>query len=141
MYKLFSLLSMHSAYLKQTSYHRTYFLPSVTHIASLVTWLSDSLIFFLQVESYKSGSEEVLMTLKFLNQRSTQTVERKQKDGSKVTISCPDAEVAYKYMGGVDQGDQHRHCCHIRIMCKEQEVYILVFSRCYHNQHIYPLTT
>ena len=29
MYKLFSLLSMHSAYLKQTSYHRTYFLPSV----------------------------------------------------------------------------------------------------------------
>ena len=41
------------------------------------------------------------MTLKFLNQRSTQTVERKQKDGSKVTISCPDAVVAYKYMGGV----------------------------------------
>lgn len=140
MYKLFSLLSMHSAYLKQTSYYRTYFLPSVTHIASLVAWLSDSLIFFSQVESSKSGSEEVLMTLKFLNQRSTQTVERKQKDGSKVTISCPDAVVAYKYMGGVDQGDQHRHCCHIRIMCKERQVYILVFSQRYHNQHIYPLT-
>ena len=41
---------------------------------------------------------------------TTQTVERKQKDASKITIPCPEAVVVYnKYMGGVDQGDQFRH--------------------------------
>ena len=36
---------------------------------------------------------------------NTKSVQRRQKDGSKVTVPCPDAVVQYKYMGGVDKED------------------------------------
>ena len=49
------------------------------------------------------------------NPLTTQSVERKQKDGSKVMVPCPDAVVVYnKFMGGVDKGDQLRHYYRIR---------------------------
>ena len=39
----------------------------------------------------------------------THTAQRKQKDGSKVSVQCTDAVVLYnKYMAGVDKGHQHR---------------------------------
>ena len=59
---------------------------------------------------------------------TTQTVERKQKDGSEMTIPCPEAVVVYnKYMGGVDQGDQLRHYYRIRTKCVKNYKYIFWF--------------
>ena len=39
----------------------------------------------------------------------THTAQRKQKDGSRISVQCPDAVVLYnQYMAGVDKGDQLR---------------------------------
>ena len=36
-------------------------------------------------------------------------VQRKEKDGSQVQVSCPESVIFYsKHMGGVDRGDQKR---------------------------------
>ena len=43
------------------------------------------------------------------------TVERKQRDGSKVTYPCPTSVSMYKYMGGVDHNDQLRGYYHVRL--------------------------
>jgi len=62
------------------------------------------------------------------NPLTTQSVERKQKDGSKVMVPCPDAVVVYnKFMGGVDKGDQLRHYYHIRTKCVKNYKYIFWF--------------
>ena len=48
--------------------------------------------------------KDVKMLFMMCNPCTSQTVGRKQKDGSKITIPCPEAVVVYnKYMGGVDQ--------------------------------------
>lgn len=58
----------------------------------------------------------------------TASVQRRQKDGSKVTVPCPAAVVAYnKYMGGVDKGDQLRHYYCFRLKCVENYKYIFWF--------------
>ena len=62
------------------------------------------------------------------NPLTTQSVERKQKDGSKVMVPCPDAVVVYnKFMGGVDKGDQLRHYYRIRTKCVKNYKYIFWF--------------
>ena len=62
------------------------------------------------------------------NPLTTSSVERKQKDGSKITVPCPDAVVVYnKYMGGVDKGDQLRHYYRIRTKCVKNYKYIFWF--------------
>ena len=49
-------------------------------------------------------------------------MERKQKDGSKIRIPCPDVVVVYnKFMGGVDLV---RHYYHIRTKCAKNYKYI-----------------
>ena len=61
-------------------------------------------------ETLKKDKKDVKMLSTMCDPCTTQTVERKQKDASKITIPCPEAVVVYnKYMGGVDQGDQLRH--------------------------------
>lgn len=57
-----------------------------------------------------------------------QTVERRQKDGSRKEVSCPEAIVLYnKYMGGVDQGDQNRGYYHVRLKSRKMYKYIFWF--------------
>ena len=48
----------------------------------------------------------------------TRTAQRKQKDGSRISVQCTDAVVLYnKYMAGVDKGDQMRQYYHVRTKC------------------------
>ena len=54
------------------------------------------------------------------------TVQRKEKDGTTHTVSCPRNVVAYnKYMGGVDHADQLRNYYHVR--CKSRKFYRYLF--------------
>ena len=46
------------------------------------------------------------------------TAQRKQKDGSRISVQCTDAVVLYnKYMAGVDKGDQMRQYYRVRTKC------------------------
>ena len=72
--------------------------------------------------------KDVKMLSTMCNPCTSQTVERKQKDGSKIMVPCPEAVVVYnKYMGGVDQGDQLRHYYRIRTKCVKNYKYIFWF--------------
>lgn len=42
-------------------------------------------------------------------------VKRRQKDGSTKMVDCPSSIVTYKYMGGVDKGDQLCSYYHVRL--------------------------
>ena len=56
------------------------------------------------------------------------TVLRKQRDGVRLSFSCPEALVAYnKYMGGVDRGDQLRQYYHVRMKCRKFYKYVANF--------------
>ncbi len=58
----------------------------------------------------------------------SKSVERRQKDGSKLVVPCPDAVVQYnKFMGGVDKGDQLRHYYCFRLKCVKNYKYIFWF--------------
>ena len=47
---------------------------------------------------------------------NTETVSRRQRDGSVAEVSCPSAILTYtKYMGGVDLGDQLRKYYSVRL--------------------------
>ena len=61
------------------------------------------------------------------NPTAPTTVERKQRDGSKVTYPCPTSVSMYnKYMGGVDHNDQLRGYYHVRLKCRKYK-YIMWF--------------
>lgn len=54
------------------------------------------------------------------------SVQRKERDGTRSSISCPSNVVAYnKYMGGVDHADQLRSYHHVR--CKSRKFYKYLF--------------
>ena len=58
----------------------------------------------------------------------THTAQRKQKDGSRLSVQCPDAVVLYnQYMAGVDKGDQLRQYYRIRTKCRKNYKYIYWF--------------
>ena len=58
----------------------------------------------------------------------SQTVKRRQKDGSSRTVPCPTGLANYnKFMGGVDLGDQLRGYYHIRMKCRKFYKYIANF--------------
>ena len=69
----------------------------------------------------------------------TATVSRREKDGSKVSDSCPSAITTYtKYMGGVDLGDQLRKYYSVRLKCNKNYKYIFwfLFDVCITNAFI-----
>ena len=69
---------------------------------------------------------KVLSTMS--NPCTKESVERRQKDGSKITVPCPSAVVQYnRYMGGVDKGDQMRHYYCIRMKSVKNYKYIFWF--------------
>ena len=55
-------------------------------------------------------------------------VQRKQKDGTRIQVSCPKSVVSYNtYMSGVDRGDQLRQYYHIRYKSRKNYKYIFWF--------------
>ena len=49
---------------------------------------------------------------------ATHTAQRRQRDGLRVSVQCPDAVVLYnQYMAGVDKGDQYRQYYRVRTKC------------------------
>ena len=62
------------------------------------------------------------------NPHSSGTVQRKEKDGSRVEVTCPDSIVLYgKHMGGVDRGDQKRGYYQCRSKSRKFYKYIFYF--------------
>ena len=57
----------------------------------------------------------------------TRTAQRKQKDGSRISVQCTDAVVLYKYMAGVDKGDQMRQYYRVRTKCTKYYKYMFWF--------------
>ena len=58
----------------------------------------------------------------------SKSVERRQKDGSRLAVPCLDAVVQYnKFMGGIDKGDQLRHYYSFRLKCVKSYKYIFWF--------------
>ena len=58
----------------------------------------------------------------------THTAQRKQKDGSRISVQCPDAVVLYnQHMAGVDRGDQLRQYYRVRTKCRKNYKYIFWF--------------
>lgn len=56
------------------------------------------------------------------------TVQRRQKDGSRNEVTCPEAIVLYnKYMGGVDKGDQNRGYYQVRLKSRKMYKYVFWF--------------
>ena len=59
---------------------------------------------------------------------ATGFVSRRQKDGSRIQVSCPEAVLAYnRYMGGVDRGDQLRGYYNCRTKSRKLYKYIFHF--------------
>ena len=56
------------------------------------------------------------------------TVSRKEKDGSRTTLSCPTAITSYnRHMAGVDKGDQLRRYYSLRLKSRKNYKYIYTF--------------
>ena len=59
---------------------------------------------------------------------ATHTAQRKQQDGTRVSVQCTDAVVLYnRYMGGVDKRDQLRQYYRVRTRCRKYYKYIFWF--------------
>ena len=58
----------------------------------------------------------------------TTSVNRRQKDGTRIAVECPLCVALYnQYMGGVDLGDQLRGYYHVRLKCTKNYKYIFWF--------------
>ena len=56
------------------------------------------------------------------------TVQRKERDGSRQTVRCPAAMALYnQYMGGVDRNDQLRQYYHVHLKWRQFYKYIFWF--------------
>lgn len=56
------------------------------------------------------------------------TVQRKQKDGTRIDVECPLCVALYnQYMGGVDLSDQLHGSYHVRLNCRKNYKYIFCF--------------
>ena len=59
---------------------------------------------------------------------ASNSVTRKQRDGTQITVQSPPSVTLYnKYMGGVDRNDQLRGYYHVRLKCRKYYRYIFWF--------------
>ncbi len=72
---------------------------------------------------------KIVMTMSTNSQPSAVgTVFRRQRDGSRQPVSCPQAIISYnQYMGGVDRGDQLRGYYKCRVKSRKFYKYIFYF--------------
>ena len=71
---------------------------------------------------------DVVMISSMHTATTTTTVERKQRDGSRINVTCPQAVASYnKYMSGVDKGDQLRNYYRVRLKSSKYYKYIFWF--------------
>ena len=74
-------------------------------------------------------TKPVVVTAPNSDPKVTDTVQRKQKDGSRTEISSPTSIsfiIYNKYMGGVDFADQLRGCYYVRLKCRKYYKYIFL---------------
>ena len=73
--------------------------------------------------------KKLVSTLSTLAQPNTaHTVQRRQKDGSRIPVRCTEALVLYnQYMSGVDKGDQLRQYYRVRTKSRKNYKYIFWF--------------
>ena len=58
----------------------------------------------------------------------TTSVDRRQKDGTRISVCCPLCVLLYNmYMGGVDEADQLRGYYHVRLKCTKNYKYVFWF--------------
>ena len=99
-----------------------------------MSWKNDSL---LVIAWQDKRPVHVLSTLS--QPGEMETVGRRERDGSLVSVSCPSAILTYtKYMGGVDLGDQLRKYYSVRLKCNKNYKYIFwfIFDVCITNSII-----
>ena len=73
-------------------------------------------------------TKPVVVTSSNSDPKATDTVQRKQKDGTRTDISSPTSISLYnRYMGGVDLNDQLRGYYHVRLKCRKYYKYIFWF--------------
>ena len=59
----------------------------------------------------------------------THTAQRRVRDGSRISVQCPDMVVLYnRYMAGMDKGDQYRQYYHVRTKSRKVYKYLFCFS-------------
>ena len=76
-------------------------------------WMDNKLVMVMSTNNQPSSSGVVL---------------RRQKDGSRIEVPCPEAVINYnKYMGGVDRGDQNRVYYSCRMKSRKFYKYIFLF--------------
>ena len=77
---------------------------------------------------------KVVMVMSTNTQPSaTGTVLRRQRDGSRIPVPCPESIIDYNwYMGGVDRGDQLRGYYNCRMKSRKFYKYIFYSSKCFH---------
>ena len=72
---------------------------------------------------------KVVTIMSTSQQSATGTVPRRQKDGSTLSVPCPEPIITYnKYMGGVDRGDQIRGYYNCRTKCRKFYKYLFHFA-------------
>ena len=68
------------------------------------------------------------------NATDSTSVNRRQKDGTRIVVTCPRCIALYnQFMGGVDHGDQLRGSYHVRLKCMKNYKYIFCFFIGYCN--------
>ena len=70
---------------------------------------------------------------------ATESVSRRQRDGSRSLVTCPSAIATYtQHMGGVDLGDQLRKYYSVRLKCTKNYKYVFwfTFDVCITNAYI-----
>ena len=66
------------------------------------------------------------------------TVFRSKKDGTRVSVPCPTAIEAYKFMGGVDRGDHLRGYYHRKLKFLQVHLLLSVESISHQCIHFVP---
>ena len=75
-------------------------------------WMDRKVVMVMSTNSQPTASGSVL---------------RRQRDGTQISVPCPESIILYKYMGGVDRGDQIRGYYSCRLKSRKFYKYIFYF--------------